>query len=175
MDMLWEWTLERALWSKVTHTLQDSVPIRANNNETIIGSINNHQGCHRTTCVPVCTSSSGRRGNQMIIIDVRVSLSLTLSLSLSAPPFSRYLCPAESDSFISHDCSPMKLVVPSSSFREYRLSGELCHHTTSGSGEWGWHKQIYRVQTVHTNGLNYLSDRRWGRVMPDYGGLKSSL
>lgn len=85
MDMLWEWTLERALWSKVTHTLQDSVPIRANNNEASTGSINNHQGCHRTTCVPVCTSSSGRRGNQMIIIDVRGSLSLSLSLSAHPP------------------------------------------------------------------------------------------
>lgn len=49
----------------------------------------------------------------MIIIKI-----LSLSLLPSSSLFSRYLCPAESDSFISHDCFPMKLVVPSSGFRE---------------------------------------------------------
>lgn len=38
--------------------------------------------------------------------------------SCSLLPLSRYLWPAESDSFISHDCFPMKRVVPSGSFRE---------------------------------------------------------
>lgn len=86
-----------------------------------------HLRCYKTTCAPVCTSSSGCWRNHMMVINVRVCLSNPIRPH--PPPLSRYLCPAENDSFISHDHFAVKLVVPSSSFRE-AVSWMVNYNTT---------------------------------------------
>lgn len=52
----------------------------------------------------------------------------------------------------------------------------LYRHTAAGSGEQRWHQQIYRAQTVHTNGPNYSSNgAKADLILLDPANTKSSL